>query len=255
MAFAGKIRLTQAGLVLLAAAQTGGSLRFTRYAMGDGVLQNENDMPLSVVSPRAYVPVLSRTFTGLGQVVLTGRFQNTSIQDDFVWREFGLYATGGTEAEQILYAYGYMENGETIKAGPVAGLVEKIIRYTAKIDNAENVTVVVDGTVVGITQEQLNSAIHGMMYSVAEQVVQVGPEGWEQGEDMLFRKFAPVQYMTMTRGAVAQIADAWIGKIALVNVLQKDGGIELISKIAYGFAFELKIFIFDVFENKAVMGL
>lgn len=253
MAFSGRIEVTQAGLMLLAGAQTGGKLQYTQFMLGDGA-PLDGGVPGNVVSPKAVVPLSSISRDNRGQVVLTGKFTNAALIESFVWREFGLYATGGTPGEQVLYAYGFAQEGETIPAGDAAGLVEKIIRYVARIDNASNVTIVVDGTSIGITLDQLNSAINGMMYRVAEVLVNVEADGWVEGEDGLFRKMATVAGMLPTRGVMAEIGETWKGRVYLQDVLRRNGAVELVSDTAWEVPFGLRLFVFDVFVDPGVVA-
>lgn len=248
MAFTGQMLLTPQGLALLAGAQAGGSLTFVRFVLGSGVPEGE-DIPVDILSPKAEIAVSNINLDGHGNVVVSGTFRNTEIAEGFAWRETALYATGGEIGDQIMYAYGHAADGETIPSSEDAGLVEKIIRFIARIDNAQNVSITVDGTVIGITMDQLNAALAGMMYRVSEVTVSVGAGGWVEDWDGLFRKQVTVAGMLPSRGLYVEMAEEFKGKVALVDVLRREGAMILLSEVAHEAAFDLQAFIFDVYPG------
>ena len=254
MAFKGRIRLTNAGKALIASAQLGGKLDFLRFVLGDGTPGGDptgSEIPSNVISPKALVPLSNKSQDGRGQVVLRGSFKNTTIPEPFVWREFGLYATGSTADAQVLFSYGWTADGEPIADG-ASGLVEKLIRYTSTLRDSENVELVVDGSVVGITMDQLHGAIDGMMFRVAEPVIAVTAGGWVADEDGLFRKSVAVTGMLPTRGLQIEVAETYKWMVDLVDVLRRAGSVVLVSEREYNFPFELRALIFDIFTSPEV---
>lgn len=163
--------LTNKGRRLLAKAQVGTTISFSRAEIGSGVLPTGDDVlaRTSLVQAVKSLPI-SGVSVNRNQAQVTMNFSNQSISAPFYWREVGLYATDPDEGE-ILYAYGYEENHveyiPTFSAGPM----EFIFSMVIQIGDSANVTAMVDGSLVYCTIEKAQEIATEKATIVAEQVV------------------------------------------------------------------------------------
>ena len=73
-----------------------------------------------------------------------------------MWREIGLFAVDPDTQQEVLYAYKCAgENGETIPAGGGADVIEKIFDIIIKVENATNITAVIDGSTVLLSHQEI----------------------------------------------------------------------------------------------------
>ncbi len=99
------LKLTKAGLLLLAKAQTGVALKFTRVTIGDGTLpagQNLTDLT-ALISPKMTLPIVGIKAEGGGESTISCRVQNATLETEFFFRETGVFATD-PDVGEILYA-------------------------------------------------------------------------------------------------------------------------------------------------------
>ncbi len=99
------LKLTKAGLLLLAKAQTGVALKFTRVSIGDGTLptgQNLTDLT-ALISPKMTLPIVGIETDGGGESTIRCRVQNAALETGFFFRETGVFATD-PDLGEILYA-------------------------------------------------------------------------------------------------------------------------------------------------------
>lgn len=149
--------ITTQGLLLLAKAQTGTEIVYTKIILGDGHLkegQKPRDMT-HVINGKVEIPVTKVVTTGAGTAVVGGVFNNDDLQQGFFYRELGLFALDPDEGE-ILYSYGNAgDNAEWIP--PVGGptVIEKKVDVIAIIGQATNVSAYVR-TEIWATKEELD---------------------------------------------------------------------------------------------------
>jgi hypothetical protein len=153
--------LTQLGKNLLAKAQAGTTLSFTKMQMGSGTLagggtQAEIEALAALVTSVTNIPISGYSIAS-AKCTIKGQFTNNSLVSAFQWREIGLFATDPTEGE-ILYAYAYAPTPETIPAYATTP-TEFIFALVAAVSNVSNVTAVIDESLVFATQEQLDNSI------------------------------------------------------------------------------------------------
>ncbi|WP_051178815.1 phage tail protein [Thermodesulfovibrio thiophilus] len=148
--------ITNKGLNLLAKAINGTNLTFTRMALGDGFWQeNINPVELdALISEKFNIQIQGIELTGTGTARMRGVVTNNMIQAGFFARELGIFAQD-PEIGEILYAVSY--SGEQADYIPPTGNVflESVIDAYVVIDRAENVTAVIDDTVVLATKKDI----------------------------------------------------------------------------------------------------
>lgn len=163
--------ITNKGRRLLAKAQVGTAISFSRAEIGSGVLPTEDDIlaRTSLVQSVKSLPI-SNISVNKNHAQVTMNFSNQSITAPFYWREVGLYATDPDDGE-ILYAYGYADDHveyiPTFSAGPM----EFIFSMVIQIGNSTNVTAVVDGSLVYCTIEKAQEIATAKATVVAQEVV------------------------------------------------------------------------------------
>ena len=174
--------ITTQGLALLAKAQTGTEIVYTKIILGDGHLkegQKPRDMT-HVINGKVEMPVTKVVTTGAGTAVVGGVFNNDDLQQGFYYRELGLFALDPDEGE-ILYSYGNAgDNAEWIPPAGGPTVIEKKVDVIAIIGQATNVSAYVR-TEIYATKEELDEvrdiadAAHGnadMAISIAQQAQQ-----------------------------------------------------------------------------------
>jgi hypothetical protein len=155
------MKFTSAGRTLLAKAIAGTELHFTRVVFGDGPLPDgANIYELTdLIHPVREAPISSIDVTTVGQATITVALTNEGLSMGFFAREIGIFATDPNEGE-VLYAYtnsgGYPDY---IPGQAGADVYQAILSFVTVIDQAPTVTAVIDGTLVYVTQAELDNRI------------------------------------------------------------------------------------------------
>lgn len=147
-AFGGLV-LTNTGRNLLAKAQVGTLLNFTRIAIGDGDLSETPmvDLLNLINQIKTYSITKLKTMTD-GKAVIGTNLSNLDVVTGFYWKELGVFAQD-PDLGEILYCYGNAGvNAEYIPSGGGPDIIEKSIDIVTLVENAANVTAtIVTGTV------------------------------------------------------------------------------------------------------------
>jgi phage-related tail fiber protein len=149
--------LTTRGRNLLAKAQTGATLTFTKIKLGDGFWSSDTDPNLldDLVSPKMDLPIEDLRIVGDGTVRLRFVLTNTGLSQGFFMQEIGIYAQD-PDLGEILYAVAYAgERGDFIPPDG-ATKVENVVDIYTVIANAQNVTAVISDTVVLATRRDID---------------------------------------------------------------------------------------------------
>jgi hypothetical protein len=149
--------LTTRGRNLLAKAQTGAILTFTKIKLGDGFWSSDTDPNLldDLVSPKMDLPIEDLRIVGDGTVRLRFVLTNTGLSQGFFMREIGIYAQD-PDIGEILYAVAYA--GDRADFIPADGTtkVENVVDIYTVIANAQNITAVISDTVVLATRRDID---------------------------------------------------------------------------------------------------
>jgi len=138
MAFTG-ISLTENGVKALNKAQGGIELNFIRAAIGDGV-QAKPDNEATELANELFSLQISGKSIEEESCILEIDLNNTMSQQDYYFRELGIYAE--CDGMEVLYAY--VNAGDKADLIPASGnlaTVEKRIRVSLQIGNASNITI------------------------------------------------------------------------------------------------------------------
>lgn len=154
------VSLTRLGSNLLAKAQTGATLTFTRIAVGDG-LWSEGVSPedlTALVAEKITIPIQGHTVVGDGTSELRVVLTNTGLEAGFFIREIGVFASD-PDLGEILYAV--TSAGDRADFLPAAGgtVVEEVINILTVIGNATNVTAVISDLVTIATKQDIDLTV------------------------------------------------------------------------------------------------
>lgn len=154
--------ITSQGSALLAQVLAGqGTLTFTRLVLGNGNMPGSQTPATmtDVVSPKATASITKASVSDGQTAVVGARFTNESQQEDFEWKELGLYARVGSDGGEVLYSYGYTPQGELIPAGGGETLIEKLVDIVTYVGDAAEVDAVFDPSFIPQIQPITNDEI------------------------------------------------------------------------------------------------
>lgn len=152
--------ITSKGKRLLAKAQIGTAISFTKAQIGQGDLPENTDILslTGLIQPVKVLPI-SGLRVGKEDAQITIGFSNQDISIPFYWKEIGLYATDPDEGE-ILYAYGHAgSNADYISAYSTSPM-EFIFTMIVQIGSAANITAVIDTSLVYCTLDHEKDISH-----------------------------------------------------------------------------------------------
>lgn len=156
--------MTRAGLDLLAKGIIGKQIKFTRIALGDSFLDGElveiTDAEIleltALIHHTQDIPLTACQFNGNGTVSIQGYLQNANLQSGFWLREIGLFAEDPDTHQEILYSY---KNSGLLSSytpsGKGAVITNDIINLVTVVDNASNITAVLDTGLIYVSQAQM----------------------------------------------------------------------------------------------------
>ena len=152
--------VTNIGKEMIAKSQNGQTLTFTRVALGDGLIDDDDDILsfTKVKNERLSANIAKWVDKQNGQFQIQFRISNQEVEIGFWQREIGIMAKidGG---EEQLYAYATSGNGADFLYDKTTPIDERIVNIDFVIGNAENVQVIVNGSIIYATIEDLENAI------------------------------------------------------------------------------------------------
>ena len=147
----GGIVITENGRALLAKAQAGKILNFSKMQLGSSNNTDSPETKTVVIDPFLTTAITELKVTGDGKARISTYITNQELTENHEWREIGLFAKDPDTNQEILYAYKSAgEYGETLPAGGGADIVEKIFDIIINVSNVSNVTAIIDGSAVYI---------------------------------------------------------------------------------------------------------
>lgn len=156
----GGLILTNRGRNLQSKAQAGTTIQYTRIALGDGSLGSTSILNLNtLISQKKSLSITKLRVLSGGRAVVGAVLSNQEMTEGFYFRELGVFATD-PDLGEILYCYGNAGAlAEYIPPGGGSDVIEKNIDVQTLVGNAQNVTAIIDGSLVYVTQEQLDEVI------------------------------------------------------------------------------------------------
>lgn len=153
------LQLTNIGRDMLTQGRAGHVLTFTKIAIGDGTATGTAvDSLTALKSHKLYLPIAKNETVHAGQMRLQFRVNNKVVTTGFYFREIGLYAKVDNGAEQ-LYAYTTCGDKARMIYDKTYPIQERVINIDTVIDNAVNVKVILDWSIVYATKKDIIDAI------------------------------------------------------------------------------------------------
>lgn len=151
---------TNAGKALQMRSLAGETLTFTSIRLGDGQLTSQSVAELtSLMNTIVSVPITSAKRTDK-YYFIKGSFTNQALSAGFYWREIGVYAVDpdhpDDRSKDILYCYQNAYNLAEYIASSGSEIIEKVIKINVFVGNAEQVSAVIDSSVIYLTQADLD---------------------------------------------------------------------------------------------------
>ena len=153
--------ITMKGAVAIAALIAGGTLHFTRIAVGDGKLPAGQTpfMRTDLVHRLFDVKIREIYYDSESQATVMGTFSNVDNETEWYYRELGLFAKDPATGAEILFCYANAGDlAELIPAAGGSSLLEKEVRIVTLVGNATNVTATIPSGIYP-TREEMNSKL------------------------------------------------------------------------------------------------
>lgn len=152
--FSNMVYTTQ-GLNLLAKVETGTPLNFTRIAVGDGILNGQNEELLTaLIEQKMSLNISSLVVSGSGAATVCAALSNASLTTGFYWREIGLFATD-PQVGEILFGYDNSTGHEIFVPAASTSSFTAPVNIQVSLSNAASVTATIDPSLVYVTQSQV----------------------------------------------------------------------------------------------------
>ena len=145
----GTLQTTKVGGNLLAKAQLGAPLVFTKIKAGNGNLGSQNPILLTdLISPLYELQAERFKNLGNGKALVGTTFSNAIVQMGFYFRELGLFAID-PDLGEILYCYGNAGNlAEYISSTSSGEVIEKKINIISVVTSVQDVQIELDESLI-----------------------------------------------------------------------------------------------------------
>ncbi len=155
-----KVYVTKQGLQLEAKARTGKILTILRVEVGDGMLTSDNITEQTTLINKKLNCNINSMQDINGQTIINFILQQSSIEEGFYFREFGVIAEEPDTKEEVLYMYANAgSKAEYINDKTVSNISDKIIDIIIKEDNTDNITISINNTGVYVDREEYQTKI------------------------------------------------------------------------------------------------
>lgn len=144
--------LTEKGRELLAKGLAGETITFTKMAIGDGTSLTSERERTALVNQITTLPILNINVKRNGTCEINALLTNKSVTTGFYIKELGIFAHGNDNVE-ILYAYNISTSPDFVPPFSANNVVEIEYVDTIIVDQAANVTAVIDPSITYITKK------------------------------------------------------------------------------------------------------
>lgn len=153
------LQLTNVGRDMLTQGRAGHVLTFTKVAIGDGTATGSAiDNLTALKSHKLFIAIAKNETVHAGQMRLQFRVNNKVVTSGFYFREIGLYAKVDN-GEEKLYAYTTCGDKARMIYDNTYPIQERVINIDTVTDNAVNVKVVLDWSIVYATKKDIVDSI------------------------------------------------------------------------------------------------
>ena len=157
------MRLTCAGMNVLARGLLGEEIHFTKAALGDGDFDYDTEKVIDLTELKSWkmdLPLAEKVWKGDGTAEIVAQLQNYSLEKGFRAKEHGIFAIDQLTGDEVLYAY--RNAGDEYSFIPAKlGVVHGSLRYayTIEIGDAENVTADIDFSFAYVGRDRYDTDI------------------------------------------------------------------------------------------------
>ena len=151
-----KNSVTLKGAVAIAALMAGGTLEFTRIAVGDGnIPEGQTALTMTDLSHHLFDVDINEVYSDSeSQATVIGIFNNSQTETGFYYRELGLFAKDPATGAEILFCYGNAgDEAEWISPAGSESVIEKEVHIVTLVGNATEVKATLKSGIY-LTQEQ-----------------------------------------------------------------------------------------------------
>ena len=145
--------LTNEGRKLLAKALVGETLTFTKLKLGDGIFNGDVKTLTALQNKKDEIAINQIQDLKNGQVLIKAIISNKDITVGYYIREIGIFGHGDDGLE-VLYAYNKAIEPDFIPAFNSSNVVEIEYQNYILIDQAQNITALIDPSVTYLTKEE-----------------------------------------------------------------------------------------------------
>ena len=145
--------LTNEGRKLLAKALVGETLTFTKLELGDGIFNGDVKTLTALQNKKDEIAINQIQDLKNGQVLIKAIISNKDITVGYYIREIGIFGYGDDGIE-VLYAYNKAIEPDFIPAFNSSNVVEIEYQNYILIDQAQNITALIDPSVTYLTKEE-----------------------------------------------------------------------------------------------------
>ncbi|MBF1662167.1 MAG: phage tail protein [Selenomonas noxia] len=152
--------VTRLGKGMIVESQSGKTVSFTRVVLGDGLIEDGEDIEklTAIKKERLSCPIRSFVDKGNGQFTLQFEVSNTALEKGFWHREIGVMAKIGAGTEQ-LYAYSYAGTAASFLYDKTTPIQERLVKIDVVVGNTENLTVVIDSSIIHPTMAEVEARL------------------------------------------------------------------------------------------------
>mgnify|MGYP003368404192 CR=1 FL=1 len=154
------LTFTEKGLQMLVQAQNSHTLTFTCGKLGSGALDANDDISkfTDLKAPKMTLPITKKDDSNPEKIVLTFDTSNTSLEQGFVSREFGVFAKLDS-GEETLYAYSNAGNDYDFIPSKDTPSDENRLEVSLVVSSSANVNVNVDPSIVYAHVSDVNETV------------------------------------------------------------------------------------------------
>jgi len=153
-------KFTDAGQALQLRALAGEEIVFTKIQIGSGELGETSYKTFNaLLDPKITVPITDISVSN-GYAKIRGYFDNMNLDEGIYYREVGLFAKNPDDpTKEILYSYVNYGAEASYIADHTSKLIEHSVTFVAVVDDAANVSAVINGSAVYVDFTDMRKAI------------------------------------------------------------------------------------------------
>lgn len=159
------LKLTGKGKELLLRSLEGQQLVFTSVHIGDGEISGPDAIPAleDLVSSIKSVDII-KAQRNTDYMTVEAYFKNDEIPRSFYWKELGVFVADPDNPDDrsadILFVYQNAYDTAEYISISTAGIIEKTVRVNVFVGEAENISAVIDSSVVFVTRAEFDDHKH-----------------------------------------------------------------------------------------------